>query len=120
MRRGSSTEPGDGPVSPIPAPTSTSENLVPYSTSQPSLFKYNECEPIKDLKLLLKDYEPIAKNALNIMINLSGEDDDVRKRFATDETFMESLMRRITVRQPDQRIQQDVDPFRCCYVRPDL
>nr|POF13204.1 protein hgh1 like [Quercus suber] len=72
------------------------ENLVPYSTSQPSLFRYNEFEPIKDLKLLLKDYEPIAKNALTIMINLSGEDEDARQRFAGDEPFMESLLKKIT------------------------
>lgn len=32
------------------------ENLVGYSLAQPGLFKRNQLEPIKDLKLLVKDY----------------------------------------------------------------
>ena len=32
------------------------ENLVGYSAAQPSLFKSNDLRPIKDLKLLVKDY----------------------------------------------------------------
>lgn len=32
------------------------ENLVPYSKSFPSIFKSGQCTPIKDLKLLIKDY----------------------------------------------------------------
>lgn len=79
--------------------------MVPYSTSQPSLFKHNESEPIRDLKLLLKDYTPIAKHALTIMINLSGEDEDVRSRFIKDEAFMESLLKRITVRSDQSPVR---------------
>jgi hypothetical protein len=33
-----------------------SENLVGFSTAQPSLFKSGQLAPIKDLKLLVKDY----------------------------------------------------------------
>jgi hypothetical protein len=33
------------------------ENLVPYSLSQPAIFKTNEFLPIKDLKLLVRDYK---------------------------------------------------------------
>jgi hypothetical protein len=33
------------------------ENLVPYSLSQPAIFKTNQLLPIKDLKLLVRDYK---------------------------------------------------------------
>jgi hypothetical protein len=33
-----------------------SENLVGFSTAQPSLFKSGQLTPVKDLKLLVKDY----------------------------------------------------------------
>ena len=32
------------------------ENLVPYSEKEPGIFKANKLEPVKDLKLLIKDY----------------------------------------------------------------
>jgi len=32
------------------------ENLVGYSAQDPKIFKVNQLEPIKDLKLLVKDY----------------------------------------------------------------
>jgi hypothetical protein len=32
------------------------ENLVPYSLSQPSIFKKNQLLPVRDLKLLVRDY----------------------------------------------------------------
>lgn len=32
------------------------ENLVPYSTSQPSIFKVDNLQPVKNLKLLVKDH----------------------------------------------------------------
>jgi hypothetical protein len=43
-------------------PTSTNcpsavENLVPFSLSQPAIFKTKQLLPIKDLKLLVRDYE---------------------------------------------------------------
>ena len=33
------------------------EALVPYSLSQPAIFKTNELLPVKDLKLLVRDYK---------------------------------------------------------------
>ena len=74
------------------------ENLVGYSTAQPSLFKRNQLEPVKDLKLLIKDYAPIAKNALTILVNIS-EDSEVLESLAGDDAFLESMLRRMTVCQ---------------------
>ncbi|KAK4542180.1 hypothetical protein LTR36_007027 [Oleoguttula mirabilis] len=71
------------------------ENLVGYSTAQPSLFKRNQLEPVKDLKLLIKDYAPIAKNALTILVNIS-EDAEVQTSMLDDDVFLESLLRRVT------------------------
>jgi hypothetical protein len=33
------------------------EHLVPYSLSQPSIFKANQLLPVRDLKLLIRDYD---------------------------------------------------------------
>ena len=74
------------------------ENLVGYSSTQPSLFKRNNLEPVKDLKLLVKDFAPIAHNALTILINIS-DDKDVLKNIASDDVFRETLLQRITVCQ---------------------
>ncbi|OJD40287.1 dna-binding protein hgh1 [Diplodia corticola] len=71
------------------------ENLVGYTTAQPSLFKRNQLEPIKDLKLLVKDYTAISKNALTMLINLT-DDDENRECLAKDDAFLESLLLRIT------------------------
>lgn len=32
------------------------ENLVPYSKTQPQIFKTGQLTPVKDLKVLVKDY----------------------------------------------------------------
>lgn len=74
------------------------ENLVGYSATQPSLFKRNNLEPVKDLKLLVKDFAPIAHNALTILVNIS-DDKDVLKNLASDDVFRETLLQRITVCQ---------------------
>ncbi|KAI4120441.1 MAG: hypothetical protein LQ347_007093, partial [Umbilicaria vellea] len=71
------------------------ENLVPYSEKEPSIFKIGQLTPVKDLKLLVKDYEPIAKNALTILINISS-DREVFENIAKDDAFLESLLIRIT------------------------
>ncbi|KAI7521631.1 hypothetical protein KC331_g19670, partial [Hortaea werneckii] len=71
------------------------ENLVGYSTAQPSLFKRNQLEPVKDLKLLIRDYSPIAKNALTMLVNIS-DDAEVVKSLTGDDQFLESLLRRVT------------------------
>lgn len=70
--------------------------MVGYSTAQPSLFKRNQLEPVRDLKLLIKDYAQIAKNALTILVNIS-DDDEVLKNLAEDDAFLESLLPRVTV-----------------------
>lgn len=54
--------------------------------------------PVKDLKLLVKDYAPIAKNALTILINIT-HDGEVQKNLAKDDEFLETLLLRITVCQ---------------------
>lgn len=74
------------------------DNLVGYSTAQPSVFKRNQLQPIDDLKLLTKDYAPIAKNVLTILINLS-EDAEVRKSLVDDAAFLNSLIKRLMVCQ---------------------
>jgi hypothetical protein len=74
------------------------EHLLGYSQSHITLFKRNQLEPIKDLKLLVKDYAPIAKNALTILINISS-DAEVLKSLAKDDALLETLLSRITVCQ---------------------
>ncbi|KAL9058359.1 MAG: hypothetical protein Q9162_001814 [Coniocarpon cinnabarinum] len=71
------------------------ENLVGYSKAQPALFKRYQLEPIKDLKLLVKDYAPISRHALTILINLSS-DHEILKSLAEDDTFLETVLLRIT------------------------
>ncbi|KAF2724475.1 DUF383-domain-containing protein [Polychaeton citri CBS 116435] len=81
------------------------ENLVPYSTAQPSLFKRNQLEPIKDLKQLIRDYTPIAKNCLNMLVNLT-EDSEVVENVVGDEISMESILRRVTdAKEPNADLQ---------------
>lgn len=43
------------------------ENLVPYSLSQPGIFKANDLLPVKNLKLLVRDY-PVC-NLLSISLD---------------------------------------------------
>lgn len=71
------------------------ENLVPYSKTQPSIFSASQLTPVKDLKLLIRDYAPIAKNALTILINISS-DAEVLKCLAEDDAFLESVLLRVT------------------------
>jgi len=39
------------------------ENLVPYSTTQPSLFKADQLLPVKNLKVLVRDHPVSATDA---------------------------------------------------------
>ncbi|KAK3705458.1 Protein hgh1 [Vermiconidia calcicola] len=81
------------------------EELVPYSTAQPDIFKRHQLLPIKDLKLLIKDYPPIAKNVFTILVNLS-EDAEVLKILMDDDAFLESLLRRVTdAKEPNANLQ---------------
>lgn len=72
------------------------EHLLQYSKTQPAIFKGAQLTPVKDLKLLVKDYAPIAKNALTILINTS-KDPDVLALLAEDDAFLETLLVRVTV-----------------------
>ncbi|KAK3318519.1 hypothetical protein B0H66DRAFT_241397 [Apodospora peruviana] len=63
------------------------ENLVPFSLSQPSIFKTESLKPIKHLKFLVRDIPKIAEHALTILINLSG-DPEVLENVATDDRFL--------------------------------
>lgn len=85
------------------------EHLVGYSQADVPLFKRNQLEPVKDLKLLVKDYAPIAKNALTILINISS-DLEVLKELAKDDALLETLLSRITVCQfPTMLVREDGD-----------
>ncbi|KAJ5198425.1 uncharacterized protein N7498_007542 [Penicillium cinerascens] len=77
------------------------ETLVGFSTGQPNLFKHQQLLPVRDLKLLTRDYTPIAKNALTILINLSS-DEEVLKTLAEDDQFIETLLKKLTnVKEPN-------------------
>ncbi|KAL1952835.1 hypothetical protein VTO42DRAFT_4107 [Malbranchea cinnamomea] len=71
------------------------ETLVGYSTSNTALFKSQQLTPIKDLKLLVRDYAPIAKNVLTMLVNLSA-DKEVLKYLAEDDAFLETLLSKVT------------------------
>ncbi|PTD05297.1 Protein HGH1 [Fusarium culmorum] len=63
------------------------ENLVPYSLSEPSIFKNDKLQPIKHLSFLVRDHPKIAEHALTMLVNLSG-DEEVLKFLASDEKFL--------------------------------
>jgi hypothetical protein len=67
--------------------STAADHVVGYSQTNLPLFK-----------LLVRDYAPIAKNALTILINISS-DTEVLKSLAKDDDFLESLLSRITVCQ---------------------
>ncbi|KAI1877163.1 uncharacterized protein JN550_001235 [Neoarthrinium moseri] len=67
------------------------ENLVPYSTSEPSIFKVENLQPVKNLKLLVKDHPKIAEHVVTILVNLSA-DRDVLECLATDDKFLDTIL----------------------------
>ncbi|ERF76676.1 hypothetical protein EPUS_02215 [Endocarpon pusillum Z07020] len=71
------------------------ENLLGYSTTNPDIFKRHQLLPVRDLKLLVRDYAPIAKNAIIILVNLS-HDENVVNTLAEDDAFLETLLKKIT------------------------
>ncbi|KHN97045.1 putative domain UPF0507 [Metarhizium album ARSEF 1941] len=73
------------------------ENLVPYSTAEPAIFKTQDMKPIKNLKLLIRDYPKIAEQVLTILINLSG-DPEVAEDLVNDEKFIGVILDHIVVR----------------------
>ncbi|PSR79310.1 hypothetical protein BD289DRAFT_375662 [Coniella lustricola] len=70
------------------------ENLVPYSSSQPSIFKKKDFLPIRNLKVLVQDRPKIAHHALFILVNLSG-DSEILEKLASDEKFIDVVLSRI-------------------------
>ncbi|OTA76146.1 hypothetical protein M434DRAFT_88162 [Hypoxylon sp. CO27-5] len=72
------------------------EHLVPYSTSQPSIFKADNLKPVKNLKLLVKDHPKIAEHVITILINLAA-DREILESLATDERFLDEILRQIIV-----------------------
>ncbi|KAF3767662.1 DUF383-domain-containing protein [Cryphonectria parasitica EP155] len=70
------------------------ENLVPYSASQPSIFKINELLPIRNLKVLVQDRPQIAQHALTILVNLAA-DTQILEYLASDDRFLAVIFTRI-------------------------
>ncbi|KAI8965757.1 DUF383-domain-containing protein [Daldinia sp. FL1419] len=72
------------------------EHLVPYSTSQPNIFKADNSKPVKNLKLLIKDHPKIAEHVITILINLAA-DREILESLATDDKFLDEVLRQIIV-----------------------
>ncbi|SPQ23550.1 57269171-6d84-47f4-9d69-74fbb45a7711 [Thermothielavioides terrestris] len=67
------------------------ENLVPYSISQPSIFKADELLPVKHLKFLIRDHPAIAEHAMTMLINLTA-DSAILEYVAADDRFIGILL----------------------------
>ncbi|CCE34550.1 uncharacterized protein CPUR_08483 [Claviceps purpurea 20.1] len=74
------------------------ENLVPFSTAEPAIFKADDLKPIKHLKLLVRDHPKIAEHVLTILINLSG-DPDVLKDLVNDDAFIGVILDHIVAQK---------------------
>ncbi|KAI5917733.1 hypothetical protein F4810DRAFT_704709 [Camillea tinctor] len=72
------------------------EHLVPYSTSQPAIFKTDNLKPIKNLKILIRDHPQIAQHVITMLVNLSA-DREVLECLATDDKFLSEVLRQVTV-----------------------
>ncbi|KAH9909097.1 hypothetical protein F4778DRAFT_715315 [Xylariomycetidae sp. FL2044] len=72
------------------------ENLVPYSTSQPAIFKAEGLKPVKHLKFLVKDHPIIAGHVITILINLTA-DREILEAVATDDVFLDEVFKRIVM-----------------------
>ncbi|KAI0017259.1 DUF383-domain-containing protein [Xylariomycetidae sp. FL0641] len=72
------------------------EHLVPYSTSEPAIFKTDNLKPVKNLKLLIRDNPKIAEHIITMLINLSAER-DVLENLATDDKFLTEVFRQVVI-----------------------
>lgn len=45
----------------------STENLVPYSLSEPTIFKAEDLTPVKNLKFLISDH-PVSSPSLNVQL----------------------------------------------------
>ncbi|KAK5070141.1 Protein hgh1 [Lithohypha guttulata] len=102
-------------------------HLVTYSSSpsQITLFKHNDLEPLRDLKLLIRDYAQISQDALTIMINLTGcGDAEVLECLSRDEGFVGEVVRKIVddVGAPAEKGQGDgsANADLCCALLANL
>ncbi|CAM1511638.1 Fc.00g091510.m01.CDS01 [Cosmosporella sp. VM-42] len=69
-------------------------NLVPYSTTDPIIFKADKLKPVKNLKVLVRDHPNISEHAVTILVNLSG-DQEVLEEIVGDEKFLDLVFERI-------------------------
>ncbi|KAI0416984.1 hypothetical protein F5X98DRAFT_342660 [Xylaria grammica] len=72
------------------------EHLVPYSISQPNIFKTENLKPIHNLKLLIKDLPNIAEHIITILINLSA-DHEILENLVSDDKFVSEVLRQIII-----------------------
>ncbi|KAI0972770.1 hypothetical protein F4678DRAFT_429329 [Xylaria arbuscula] len=72
------------------------EHLIPYSISQPNIFKSENLKPIHNLKLLIKDLPNIAEHIITILINLSA-DHEILENLVSDDKFVTEVLRQIIV-----------------------
>lgn len=74
------------------------QHLVPYSVShdhQSTLWKRQQLEPLKDLKLLIRDYTQIATDSLTILVNLTGcGDREILEYYSRDSQFVEQILKK--------------------------
>ncbi|KAI1426532.1 hypothetical protein F5Y12DRAFT_741431 [Xylaria sp. FL1777] len=70
------------------------EHLVPYSISQPDIFKSENLKPVHNLKLLIKDLPNIAEHIITILINLSA-DHEILENLVSDDKFVSEILRQI-------------------------
>ncbi|KAF2969635.1 hypothetical protein GQX73_g3892 [Xylaria multiplex] len=72
------------------------EHLVPYSISQPNIFKRENLKPIHNLKLLIKDLPNIAEHIITILINLSANH-EILQNLVSDDKFVSEILRQIII-----------------------
>ncbi|KAI1199035.1 hypothetical protein F5X97DRAFT_297891 [Nemania serpens] len=72
------------------------EHLVPYSISQPIIFKAENLKPIHNLKLLIKDHPDNAEHIITILINLSA-DNEILEILTSDDKFITEVLRQIII-----------------------
>ncbi|KAI1811745.1 hypothetical protein GGS20DRAFT_561613 [Poronia punctata] len=72
------------------------EHLVPYSISQPGIFKTEDLQPVQNLKLLIKDVPQIAEHILTILINLAT-DHEILENLVSDNKFIDEVLRQIII-----------------------
>ncbi|KAI0876249.1 hypothetical protein GGS24DRAFT_241692 [Hypoxylon argillaceum] len=72
------------------------EHLVPYSISQPNIFKSENLKPVHNLKLLIKDLPNNAEHIITILINLSA-DHEILENLTSDDKFISEVLRQIII-----------------------